>query len=128
MNRGTMILNDASKPVIMSALPQSPEELLKELFNIFPDYRDCHIADNDGYDPTCHSVLRDFTCFFGKNSRSFSEKQLRSFGTLVSEAVAQAGPLENAFGTCFLEHLHQIKAERVLRPYLSKMTRGKTRA
>jgi len=36
--------------------------------------------------------------------------------------------LENAFGTCLLEHLYQIKAERVLRPFLSNLAREKTHA
>lgn len=112
----------------MSTLPQSPEQLLEALFAIFPQYRARHSAESEDDAPTYHSVLREFTSFFGAELASFSEAQLRSFGALVSEAVAQAGPLENAFGTCLLEHLHQIKAARALRPYLSKMAREKTHA
>lgn len=107
----------------VSTLPQSPEKLLEELIAIFPQYRSHYTAESDGDAPTYHSVLTQFTCFFGTQLASFSEEQLRSLGTLVSAAVAQPGPLENAFGTCMLEHLHQIAAWRALRPYLSKAAR-----
>jgi len=112
----------------MSALPESPEELLKELCAIFPQFQDSYESAIDDGAPTYHSVLIVFTSFFGANLPSFSAAQLSSFGALISEAVAKDGPLENAFGTCLLEHLHQIKAARALRPYLSKSAREKTHA
>ena len=37
-----------------------------------------------------------------------------------SEAVASGGDWEIAADTCVLEHLHQIKLNRILRPLLSK--------
>jgi hypothetical protein len=98
------------------ALPQSPEELLETLFAIFPEYRPRYIPIH-GDAPSYHSVLIAFSTLF--DAASCSQKQLKTFGALISEAVAQDGELENAFGTCLLEHLHQIKAERALRPYLS---------
>ena len=113
----------------MRTLPQSPKQLLEELFAIFPKYR----ASYDDYgplsdaSPTFHSVLTEFTCFFGAELASFSEAQLRKFGELVSMAVVQDGPLENAFGTCLLEHLRQIRAD-ALRPYLSDVAIEKTHA
>ena len=110
------------------SLPQSPEQLLEALFGIFPQYRANYPGPFHDDAPTFHSVLLVFTPFFGGALASFSEAQLRSFAALVNGAVAQAGPLENAFGTCLLEHLHQIKAVRVFRPYLSKLAREKTHA
>jgi hypothetical protein len=107
--------------------PESPTELLEELFTIFPQYRANYHPIHDDT-PTYHSVMLAFTPFFGAQLASISTVQFRKFGALVSEAVTQEGPLENAFGTCFLEHLHQIKAEHALRPYLSDLARNKTRA
>ena len=112
----------------MRALPQSPEQLLEELFLIFPQYRTNYSGSIHDDTPTYHSVLVAFTPFFGTQLTSFSEEQLRNFGELVSTAVAQQGPLENAFGTCLLEHLHQIGAQRGFRPYLSEAARKKTHA
>ncbi len=114
----------------MSALPQTPAALLEELFAIFPQYR----SDYDKYGPlsdspaTFHSILIEFTVFFGAQLASFSEAQLSKFGALVSESVAHEGRLENAFDTCLLEHLHQIGAKDRFSPYLSKIAREKTYA
>jgi hypothetical protein len=109
-------------------LPQSPEELLEELFAIFPQYRVNYDGPFHDSTPTYHSVLQAFILFFGGQLALCSEAQLHRFGELVSLAVAQGGSLENAFSTCLLEHLHQIKAERTLRPFLSKIARQKTHA
>jgi hypothetical protein len=116
------------KHVSVSTLPQTPGQLLEGLFAIFPQYRAGYRGPIHDDAPTYHSVLLAFTPFFGAQLASFSEAQLRAFGELVSTAVAQDGPLENAFGTCLLEHLHQIGAERAFRPYLSKIARKKTHA
>jgi hypothetical protein len=112
----------------MRALPPTPEALLEELFTIFPEYRAACDGPIHDETPTYHSVLMGFTPFFGGRSASFSEQQLRTFGELVSAAVAAGGSLENAFETCLLEHLHQIRASRVLRPHLSELARERTHA
>ena len=109
-------------------LPKSAEQLLEELFVIFPEYRARYDGPIHDDTPTFHSVLMAFTPFFGAEAVSLPETQLRSFGELVSAAVAAGGPLENAFGTCFLEHLHQIRASRILRPHLSALARERTHA
>ena len=113
---------------IMRTLPQSPEQLLEELFTIFPKYRAGYTGPIHDDMPSFHSVLIAFAPFFGAELASLSEVQLRSFGGLVSAAVEAGGSLENAFGTCILEHLHQIRALRVFRPYLSEMACEKTKA
>jgi hypothetical protein len=112
----------------MRVLPVTPEELLEELFTIFPEYRVAYDGPIHDDTPTFHSVLMAFTPFFGGRLASFSERQLRAFGELVSAAVTAGGSLENAFSTCLLEHLHQIRASQVLRPYLSELARERTHA
>jgi hypothetical protein len=77
---------------------------------------------------TYHSVLREFVPFFGGELASFSQQQIHALSALVNAAVKEDGPLENAFSTALLEHLHQIRAEHALRPHLSKTAREKTRA
>ncbi len=115
----------------MPKLPKTPEQLRDTLFKLFPPFQK-HCASDvepaDGAALTHHSILQDFTVFFGAEIEGFSTDQLRSLGTLVSAAVEEPGPLENAFGTCFLEHLHQVHALRRFRPFLSKVARQKTHA
>jgi hypothetical protein len=110
----------------MRTVPQSPDQLLEELFAIFPQYRAFYYGPIHDDTPTFHSVLIAFTPFFGAESASFSESQLRSFGALVNASAETGGPLENAFGTCLLEHLHQIRASQALRPYLTGLARERT--
>jgi hypothetical protein len=112
----------------MRTLPTTPEELLEELFIIFPQYRAAYDGPIHDETPTFHSVLMAFTPFFGAQIASVSEWQLRTFGELVSAAVAAGGSLENAFGTCLLEHLYQIRALRAFHPYLSESARERTHA
>jgi hypothetical protein len=112
----------------MRILPQTPEALLEELFTIFPEYRAAYDGPIHDETSTYHSVLMAFTPFFGGRSASLPESQLRAFGELVNTAVAAGGLLENAFGTCLLEHLHQIQASKILRPHLSKAARERTHA
>lgn len=57
-----------------------------------------------------------------------SERQLRSFGQLVSDAIEAGGSLENAFATCLLEHAEQIGVWKALRPFLSKIAIEKSKA
>ena len=109
-------------------LPQSPEALLDQLCTIFPEYRAAYRGPIHDGAPSVHSVLISFSMFLGSAAHSASEWQLRSFGKLVSVAVEAGGELENAFGTCLLEHLHQIGAWKPLRPYLSKLAREDTKA
>jgi len=109
-------------------LPDSPEALLQQLFSIFPEYRASYSGPIHDQEPSFHSVLIAFSTSFGGLVKTASEEQLRSFGQLVSAAVEAGGVVENTFGTCLLEHLHQIGGVRVLSPYLSRMAREKTSA
>lgn len=95
---------------------------------IFPESCAKPLYDIDIAPPSYHSILIEFTTFFGKENASFSEDQLRSLGRMVNDAVAQGDLLENAFATCFLEHLCRIKSEKMLRPHLSQAARQLTRA
>jgi hypothetical protein len=111
----------------MRTILQSPEQLLEKLFEIFPELHADYSPIHDDT-PTFHSVLMAFTIFFGARSSTFSERQLRAFGDLVNAAVAGGGVLANAFETCLLERLNQMRASEVFCPYLSKLAREKTHA
>lgn len=109
----------------MRELPRTAEQLLEQLFAIFPEYRAGYDGPIHDETPTFHSVLIGFSCFALANS---SEAELRDFGAMINGAVAAGGPLANAFESCLLEHLHQIGAEGAIWPYLSKTARERTRA
>ena len=108
-------------------LPESPEQLLEELFEIFPECRASYKPVHDDA-PSFHSVLLGFNPLVTTSLRTCSESQLLAFASLVNAAVEGGGDLENAFGTCFLEHLGQLRVLKTLRPHLSKLAREKTRA
>jgi hypothetical protein len=112
-------------------IPASPDELASALTLIFPAFQ----VEEPRNDPeqvanlaTFHSVMFAFTPFFGKSAASCSERQLRSFGALLNDAVREPGPVENAISTCFLEHLRQIHAEKVLRPFVGPLVKERTHA
>jgi hypothetical protein len=108
-------------------LPKSADELLEQLFTMFPEYRASYSGPKHDSAASFHSVLINFSTAFGRLASTSSEKQLRSFGALVSAALEAGGALGNAFDTCLLEHLHQIRAVQ-LRKCLTKSAREKTKA
>ena len=113
-----------------------PLDTLRKLCGLFPDFEswwteeetEDGLVDGVHCDLTHHHVMMEFLGFFAKHHRSFTEKQLRSFAEWVNRAVAVDGDLENAVSTCFLEHTHQMRINRVLAPYLSRVAQGKSHA
>jgi len=105
-------------------LMDSPEELLKSLKGIFPGY----VGEQPSPDLTYHGLLTDFTCYYGANNSTFSKQQVKDYATLINEAVETGGSIENAFATCFLEHLGQIRATKPLISFLSKTARERLHA
>ncbi len=102
----------------MKPLPTSPAELESQLAGIFPAFSVEFDPDED-YPATYHSVLLfHFNPFFGKNIETFAPKQLKAFAELVTRCSAMPGDLENAFGTCFLEHTKQMQVNKHLGKYL----------
>jgi hypothetical protein len=108
-------------------VPEGPKQLLEELFEIFPECRSSYKPFHDDA-PTFHSVLLGFNPLVTTALGTFSKPQLLAFANLVNAAVEGGGDLENAFGTCFLEHLGQLGALKTLRPHLSKLARERTMA
>ena len=102
----------------MKPLPTSPAELESQLVSIFPGFS-VKLDSDEEYPTTYHSVLLlHFNPFFGKNVETFVPKQLKAFAELVTRCTAVPGDLENALGTCFLEHTKQMKVSKHLGKYL----------
>jgi hypothetical protein len=63
-------------------VPQSPQELQEALVVIFPSFaaalHEPPDSDFESEPPTFHSLMRDFTCFFGKEVGSFLTSSSRS--------------------------------------------------
>jgi hypothetical protein len=122
------LLNASVRPLTETTV-LSPEEVLEQLIAVFPTF--AKWREDEGYTsepPTYHQIMLGFCQFFGGGVEGFTEQQLRRFAKWVNEAVLDDGPLENAVSTCFLEHTRQIKVNRVLAPYLSRVAKGKSRA
>lgn len=93
----------------MKTAPSTPEQLRAALVSLFPAF------DEDtsfGREITFHSLMFDFTPFYGKNKQAFSDKQWRGFAKLIYLAIQVPGPLENAVSTCFLEATRRDRALR----------------
>jgi len=95
--------------------------------HVFPDFANDCTREELSNETTFHLVMIDFASYFGTGERS-SQAQLERLGAFVNEAVMLDDNLENAVGTCFLEHLRQIQGYRALAPYLSPRAKAKIRA
>lgn len=117
----------------MNDEPKTASELKAFLVGAFPSF-EVWWSELDGDDRlpgeriTFHRVMAEFTVYFGKRRADFTEKQLASLGKMIDAAVEKGGELENAVSTCFLEHLHQIGGEHLLRRFLSAPSRRKLRS
>jgi len=98
---------------------QSVEEVFKFLTQLFPSFEK-EFEEEDCEDMNYHRIFRELLYFYGKYLDSFSQKQLNIFAEFINKSVEQECGLENAIGTCFLEHLYQGKPTKALKPLLSK--------
>lgn len=90
----------------------TPTGLLAALQGIFPDFGDGELAERIlAEDATVHTVMFEFAGSFRAGSQSSS--QLNRLASLLTLCITETDALENAVGTCFLEHLRQIDRERV---------------
>jgi hypothetical protein len=105
----------------------SAKDTMEFLVALDPAF-ETELEEESSDDLTHHRVMMLFADYFGANHRSFSEKQLRRLGEWLSSAVAAGGDIENAVSTCFLEHARQLKVNRTLAPYLSRLAKQKTHA
>lgn len=111
---------------------QRPQETLRQLYAIFPPFEgwwskeqappEDGVVDGVYYEWTHHSVMRQFLEYFSHHRDEFTEKQLQQFGAWVRDAISNPGSVENAVSTCFLEHMRQVRINRMLAPYLSEQT------
>jgi len=111
----------------------SPAQALEFLFALFPAFEKEWQTDEVESEPlndelTYHRIMFEFIQFFGGKHATFTEDQIKRFGAWVNDSILQEGPLENAISTCFLEHMRQVKINRVLAPYLSKAAKEKSHA
>jgi hypothetical protein len=116
-----------------AARPQTARELRAVLIQIFPsfvqDVTDEELTEWENMAVgSPHAVMIPFAQYFGANLATFTDRQLRALGTFLNQAVEIDDMLENAVATGFLEHLHQIRAYKVLAPHLSDQAKRRTRA
>lgn len=113
--------------------PQTAAALHARLVAIFPGFceecTDAEVAESENEGgPAMHLVMQRFAVYFGCEQDSLSPRQIVELAELANEAVTVDDVLENAFGTCFLEHLHQIDGYKTLAPHLSAKAKSECRA
>lgn len=107
----------------------SQTQLVSDLAAVFPEfsaYWESDRSDDDSPSITLHSVYLSFLPFLGGCSPT--SLQWQQLANILSREVAAGGERENAVDTCMLEHLHQVKLNRVLRPLLSPAAKSLVRA
>jgi hypothetical protein len=107
----------------MFSLAHSPDELLQQLFTIFPAFRASYEGPLYNEPLNYDSVLTAFTSDFGVQFRRSTAAQFGEFGALLDGAVAAGGELERAFSICFLQHIREVDVDRAFWPYLSSAVR-----
>jgi hypothetical protein len=109
--------------------PYSQSDLVNDLVQIFPEFAAYWEGDNEEEEfrsSSLHSVYMSFLPFLGTVQPT--QKQWALLADHLSNAVAAGGDLENAVDTCVLEHLHQVRLNRIIRPLLSKKAQGYVRS
>ncbi|MGO4703984.1 hypothetical protein [Dyella sp. 2RAB6] len=102
--------------------------LLHDLASIFPEfaaYWQAEIRGDECPTSSLHGVYMSFLPFLTRAHPTPRQWQLAA--DHFSEAITAGGDRENAVSTCILEHLHQMRLDRVLRPLLSKEARANMR-
>jgi hypothetical protein len=122
---------------MMDMAQTRPQDTLHRLCEIFPTFADWWakeeappedgLVDGIYYQWTHHRVMTEFLTYFSTSQAQLSEKQLQQLADWINEAVSTNGDLENAVSTCFLEHMRQVRINRVLKPYLSQQAKAKSR-
>jgi hypothetical protein len=117
------------KKGVFAVRPPEAMQLFEVLVRIFPAFEQTAvIEDIQESENGLHCVMSLFTVYLGANRGSFSDGAFRNLGNLINEAVSLDDVLENAVSTCLLEHLGQIRAYKLLSPYLSKKAKARTYA
>src|SRR3954464_8693661 len=84
----------------------NPEGLLSALRGLFPQFGDGELLNEvETGEANLHTIMHEFSSF---DFTAGTERQLTGLAALLRECVAERDLLENAVGTCFLEHLGQI--------------------
>jgi hypothetical protein len=106
----------------------NPTQKMIDFLVGFDSAFETELENEEPGDLNLHRVMMIFGPYFAANQRAFSDKQLAKLGRWINQAVESGGNLENAVSTCFLEHLHQLKVNRKLVPYLSESAKQRTHA
>ena len=104
-----------------------PDGLLTALRDVFPDFGDEELAQDVRVgDANLHTIMTEFSSTFRPTSAEPS--QLAALASLIGASVTVSDELENAFGTCFLEHLRQIDKGGALWTHFSPDVKAYVRA
>ena len=105
---------------LLDTIFETPQHLLDALIAIFPQFR--QDWEDDETPDTFHHVMIRFSSFLSPTKHAACPRTLRQLGSLINQAVAAGGVLENAASTCLLEHLRQIGFWTVLFGFLDRFS------
>lgn len=102
---------------------ERPDGLLTALRSLFPNFGDQELLrEVRSGEANLHAVMQEFSSSF--RAASTEPSQLAGLACLIGQCVSARDDLENAVGTCFLEHLRQIDKGGLLWKRLSPEVRA----
>ena len=108
---------------------QKSSDVLESVISIFPEFKgeweNTNPYINEDGSHSIHSVYMVLLPYVSTKKASFSERQLKQLASLINDAVTAGGDSENAISTCFLEHVHQVNFDSILKPLLSKEAKAR---
>ena len=110
----------------MATLSQA--QLIKDLDDVLPEFSIHWAGEIEGEEfpsQSLHAVYMALVPFLASTIPTSSQWQ--SLADLFSREVAAGGDRQNAVDTCVLEHLHQIKLNKIIRPLLSPSAKALVR-
>jgi hypothetical protein len=107
----------------VAAVAYIQSDLLADLVQIFPEFaswweEECE-AEEVFHSCSLHSVYMSLLPFLGHAKPT--QQQWKLLAAHLSKEVVAGGDRENAVATCVLEHLHQVKLDKILFPLLGKL-------
>lgn len=109
----------------------TPQNIAEKLIKIFPEFeKEWDEGESYGYDGgsySFHAIFMTFAPIAHKILTTASEKQIKTFCTLINDMVANGGEEENAISTGLLEHASQVGIRKILIPNLSQEAKKEIR-
>ena len=117
------MLNKINNKPMQPELVSTPNDLVKFLSILFPEFEEEWRLDEPEDNYSFHSVLFTFCPMSHVWLENADKLTLKKFCDLVNLFVERGNEYENAISTGLLEHASQIGIRKILKPHLSALAK-----